>query len=212
MHMNTIEKEVSYTIKNTYSTLNNLTPKTKTVWFVFHGLGFLSRYFIKYFNQLNPDENYIIAPQAQAKHYLNGKYTHSGACWLTKENTAFEIENVMAYINQVYASENIPKNVSFRVLGFSQGVSIATRWIAKNNIKCDALYLYAGKIPREFTVADFKQIPTVKLIVGNKDEYITDALIADEKAYTQTIFEDRISYQIFNGTHVVDKKIINSLV
>ncbi len=209
--MKSNEKEISYTINNTYSTLNKFTKNTKTVWFVFHGLGFLSRYFIQYFDSLNTEENYIIAPQAQAKHYLNGKYTHSGACWLTKENTTFEIENVMAYINQVYANENITKSINFKVLGFSQGVSIATRWVAKNNIKCDALYLYAGKIPREFTADDFKDIPTIKLIVGNKDEYITDAIMAAEKAYTKALFSNRIEYFVFDGTHVMDKKIITSL-
>jgi len=238
--MKSNEKEVSYTIKNTYSTLNQLTPKTKKVWIVFHGLGFLSRYFIKNFKNLNPEENYIIAPQAQAKHYLNGKYVHSGACWLTKENTAFEIENVMTYIDRVFEAENIPENIELVVLGFSQGVSIATRWVAsrKNKlpegrtieelnldvkhreinplgyrpaIKCDALFLYAGKVPREFTADDFKHVKKVKLIVGDKDEYITPQLLEDEKAYAKQLFGNRIDYIIFDGAHVVDTDVIASL-
>ena len=85
------EKEVSYTTTNTYSPLTKLTSKTKNIWFVCHGLGFLSRYFIQYFNELNPEENYIIAPQAQSKHYLKNQYKHVGASWLTKEKTQKEI-------------------------------------------------------------------------------------------------------------------------
>ena len=88
------EKRLSYTISNTYSTLNEHTENTKTVWLVFHGIGYLSRYFLKYFKHLNPEENYIIAPQAQSKYYLNGEYRHIGASWLTKENTEEEIKNM----------------------------------------------------------------------------------------------------------------------
>lgn len=44
------EKSLSYTISNTYSTLNERTDKTKTVWLVFHGIRYLSKYFLKYFN------------------------------------------------------------------------------------------------------------------------------------------------------------------
>ena len=99
------EKQVSYQITNTYSTLNKHTSKTKNVWLVFHGIGYLSRYFLKYFKDLNPEENYIIAPQAQSKYYLNNKYTHVGASWLTKENTEEEFENVLNYLKEVFKAE-----------------------------------------------------------------------------------------------------------
>ena len=39
------QKEAAYTSTNTYRTLNNLTEKTKNVWMVFHGMGYLSKYF-----------------------------------------------------------------------------------------------------------------------------------------------------------------------
>ena len=67
------EKEISYQITNTYSTLNELTEKTKNVWFVCHGIGYLSRYFISYFEGLNPEENYFIAPQASSKYYVKNE-------------------------------------------------------------------------------------------------------------------------------------------
>lgn len=206
------EKETSYTITNTYSTLNTLTTKTKNVWFVCHGLGFLSRYFIPYFDQLNPDENYIIAPQAQAKQYLKGQFKHVGASWLTKENTAMEIENVLNYMDSVYQAEQIPDHVNFIVLGFSQGVSVATRWIAKRKIPCNTLFLYAGKIPREFTAEDFKQIATTKLIVGDKDEYVTPEILEQEELYAKELFDNRLSITVFDGKHEMKRAIINDLI
>jgi predicted esterase len=207
-----IEKEVSYTITNSYSTLNTLTSKTKNVWFVCHGLGFLSRYFIQYFNELNPDENYIIAPQAQSKHYLKNQYKHVGASWLTKEKTQKEIPNVLNYLNSVYNTEQIPNNLNVIILGFSQGVSIATRWIAQHTIKCNTLVLYAGKVPREFSSDDFKHIPSIKLIVGDKDEYVTPGVLESEKEYSDALFEKRIEYITFDGKHEMKRELINKLV
>jgi len=205
------EKEVSYTINNSYSTLNKLTSKTKNVWFVCHGLGFLSRYFIQYFNELNTEENYIIAPQAQAKQYLSGKFTHVGASWLTKENTAFEIENVLNYLDSVYQAEHIPESVHFNILGYSQGVSVVTRWVAKQQLKCNSLFLYAGKVPHEFTATDFNHIPNIKFIIGDKDEYVTPGILDLEKKYLNSIFGNRIKYLTFDGTHEMNREIINSL-
>src|SRR6056297_4101857 len=96
------EKEVSYTTSNSYSTLHERSEKAKNVWVVFHGIGYLSRYFMKYFRHLNHEENYIIAPQGPSKYYLNGKYEHVGASWATRENTEQEVQNVMAYLDEVY--------------------------------------------------------------------------------------------------------------
>ena len=50
--MNSEEKEITYQTSNSYSTLNQLTERTKNVWFVCHGMGYLSRYFLKYFKEL----------------------------------------------------------------------------------------------------------------------------------------------------------------
>jgi len=121
--MNSTEKEISYQTTNSYSTLNTLTQHTKNVWFVCHGMGYLSRYFIKYFEALDADENYIIAPQAQSKYYIPPKFKHVGSSWLTKENTIQETENVMRNFDAVLDAENIPSNVNLIVIGYSQGVS-----------------------------------------------------------------------------------------
>ncbi|MEJ2113731.1 MAG: esterase, partial [Flavobacteriaceae bacterium] len=139
--MNSTEKEISYNITNTYSTLNTITAKTNNVWFVCHGIDYLSRYFLKYFKDLDPAENYIIAPQASSKHYLGNNYKHVGASWLTKENTVAEIDNVMRNFDAIFEAEHIPRNANLIVLGYSQGVSVALRYIAKRKLKCSHLVM-----------------------------------------------------------------------
>jgi hypothetical protein len=80
-----MSKIVNYSASNTYDTLNKLTSKTERVWLVFHGIGYLSRYFVRCFNSLDPEKNYFIAPQAPSKYYKDNRYKNVGACWLTKE-------------------------------------------------------------------------------------------------------------------------------
>ena len=184
--METHEKQLTYNTTNTYETLNSLTDSTKNVWIVLHGIGFLSRYFLKYFDQLPSETNYIIAPQAPSKYYLNGSYKHVGASWLTKEKTSLETENIMAYLNAVFEAERVPKHCNLIVFGFSQGVSIATRWVAKTQLKCNQLVLYAGGIPNELKAKDFhflkKNNTQVTVIIGDNDEYITpERLEVEEK-------------------------------
>ena len=213
--MNSIEKEVTYNTTNSYSTLNTLTDKTKNVWFVCHGIGYLSKYFLKYFDELDSDENYIIAPQAQSKYYLGSAYKHVGSNWLTKENTAKEIENVMHYFDAVLEAEKLPETVNLIVLGFSQGVSVATRYVAKRKLKCDQLVLLAGGIPKELGIQDFEFLngeTKVSFIYGNQDEYVATIFLVDAKRRFYDLFGSDAEIIIFDGKHEVPKKLINGLV
>ena len=214
--MNTQEKVVTYKTSNTYETLNKNTNRTKHVWLVFHGIGYLSRYFLKYFKDLDPEENYIIAPQAPSKYYLNGKYVHVGASWLTKENTAREMENINQYINAVLEAEAISKDQNLIVFGFSQGVSIATRYTVLNKLKCQMLVLYAGGIPNELKAEDFtfleKQKTAIKIIVGDQDEYLNEERMQLETKKITSLFNNRAEIHIFNGGHEVKKDLIKHLV
>ncbi|WP_297764294.1 esterase [uncultured Muriicola sp.] len=208
------EKNISYLTQNTYATLNELTPKTTYVWVIFHGIGFLSRYFLKYFDGLDPEKNYIIAPQAPSKYYLNGQYKHVGASWLTKEHTATEINNLMSYLDSVMANEDLPDTCRLVVFGYSQGVSIAMRWVAQRNIQCDHLVLYAGGIPNELTKDQLRHLGDhckLKIIMGDRDEYLTEERMEQEQKKIDLLFEGRAQIQLFDGGHEIKKEIINNL-
>ena len=211
--MNQKEKEIKYTLSNTYSTLNLLTSKTKNVWFVCHGIGHLSKYFIRHFNELDSDENYIIAPQAQSKFYIAPKMKHIGACWLTKENTKKETNNVINYFNEIFANENIPSSCNLILLGFSQGVSVITRFIAKSGIKFNKLIVYAGKIPTELSKNDFKHIDNkskVYLVYCANDLYIDEKTVNLEKKKAKNLFNN-ISTINFDIAHEINASIVNQL-
>jgi len=211
--MNSVEKEISYKTTNSYSTLNALTSKTKNMWFVCHGMGYLSRYFLKYFKELNPDENYIIAPQAQSKYYIQPAFKHIGASWLTKENTVKETDNVMHYFDAVFEAENIPKDKNLIVVGYSQGVSVAMRYLATRQLKCSQLVLMSGGIPKELRKEDFKFLKAqVTLIYGTDDEYLSNERMELEKNRAFELFGNSVNIIPFEGKHIVNVELINNLV
>ncbi len=212
--MNSEEKEITYTTRNSYSTLNTLTEHTKNVWFVCHGMGYLSRYFLRYFKHLNAEDNYFIAPQAPSKYYIQPKM-HVGANWLTRDNTESGMQNILNYFDAVFEAENIPEDVNFIVLGYSQGVSVAMRYLAKRQLQCSQLVLHSGGIPKELTAKDFEYLSKdtkVKLIYGTEDEYLDAERIAQERQRAEELFGEKLTILPFEGKHVVNVDYINDLV
>lgn len=205
------EKSVSYKITNSYSVLNEHTAKTKNVWLVFHGIGYLSRYFLKYFKHLDPYENYVIAPQAQSKYYLNGEYRHVGASWLTREGLEEEIENTMNYLDAVYNAEKLKEVRNLNILGYSQGVSVATRFVARKQIECKNLILHSGKLPQELKAEDFENLRDTRFtfIYGTRDEYLNPEIVKAEEQRLHQIFLTNLDIQTFNGGHKVNTEAIS---
>ncbi|WP_282030899.1 alpha/beta hydrolase [Winogradskyella eximia] len=212
--MNSQEKEITYKTSNSYSTLNTLTNQTKTVWLVCHGMGYMSRYFLRYFKYLNPEENYIIAPQAPSKYYIQPRM-HVGANWLTRDNTAAGTENIVNYFDAVLEAENIPAEINFIVFGYSQGVSVALRYLAKRQLQCNQIVIHSGGIPKELIPKDFAYLAKdtkVKLVYGTEDEYLDENRMQLESERAKDLFGDKISITSFNGKHVVNVDFINNLV
>lgn len=209
------EKQLTYTTTNTYHTLNAHTSATKTIWMVFHGIGYLSRYFIAHFKDLDPVANYVVAPQAPSKYYLNGEYKHVGASWLTREKKDMEIGNILNYVNAVYKAEAANTSSKLLVLGFSQGVSVALRWVARHKINCSQLVLYAGGIPDELKAGDFDFLgpeTMIRFIIGDSDKYLTPERMEKEQEKLDRIFRGAARVTFFKGGHEIQPEVLNKLV
>jgi len=214
-NLTTVAHRVSYTTVNTYDTLNTLCASTKNIWIVFHGMGFLSRYFLRNFQGLPKSENFIIAPQAPSKYYLDDRFSRIGASWLTREETEGEIENNLAYLDAVLGHLSLPENVNPIVLGFSQGVSIASRWVAKRNIDCRKLVLYAGGLPEELDREDFdhlSQDTDVLMIHGDSDSYLSPERLKREEEKFYRVFQQKARKLVFEGGHAIIPAIIENIV
>ncbi len=207
------EKEIFYSSSNSYSTMNSRTNKTKYIWFVCHGMGYLSRYFLKYFKQLDPEEHYFIAPQAQSKYYIAPEFKHVGASWLTRENTVKETENVMRYFDAVLEKEDLPDDLKINIVGYSQGVSVAMRYLAKRQLNCNHLILMSGGIPKELVAADFEFLECpVTMLYGTKDEFMDDERMSYESKRLHELFGPDVTIVPFDGNHKVNVELINSIL
>jgi len=209
--------QATYKTTNTYSTLNTLTERTKKVWFCLHGMGYLSHYFIKYFEDLDAKENYIIAPQAPNKYYQDKKFKYIGASWLTREDIDLEKENIFRYLDEIWAIESRKwkqKDIEIILMGYSQGVSIITRWMSSRALHCDHLLLHSGAIPEELTEDDFKYLPKntkVTYLYGDNDEYITEARKTEQQIKSSDLFGKRLVIQVFKGKHEVNVSFLKKL-
>lgn len=212
--MASAEKQVSYTTTNSYSTRNQLNDKTKNVWIACHGLGYLSKYFILYFAQLDKEENYIIAPQAPSKYYQKTDFKHVGASWLTRENTKQETENVLNYLDTVFANESIPGDKRLILFGYSQGVSVIMRWLASRKIACADLVIHSGGIPKELTADDFKFLKNTKisLLYGKNDEYLNEKRIKEEVNRAENLFgKENLEILPFEGKHEINRGLLKKI-
>ncbi|NKI32098.1 esterase [Muricauda sp. DJ-13] len=209
-------KRVSYNTSNSYETMFENNNTTKSIWLVFHGIGYLSKYFLKYFENLNPLENYVIAPQAPSKYYLKNEYKYVGASWLTKIDTKDELQNNFAYLDAVVENEGIINSKNLVLFGFSQGVSILTRWMAMRQIQPKNIILYAGGIPNELTKENFEYLnfedTKVTFIYGNSDFFLTEKRLETEKKKIESLFQNKAEILSFEGGHEMKPNLIAELV
>jgi predicted esterase len=178
-------------------------------------MGYLSRYFLRYFNEFNSEENYFIAPQAPSKYYVGPKFRHVGASWLTKENTKKETENIMRYIDGVLENEDISNNKNLIVLGYSQGVSIAMRYLAYSKLSVNRLIIHSGGIPAELDKESFKYGNNdlkVSLIYGTEDEFLSEERITNEIKHANLLFNTSLEIIPFIGKHEVNTKLLKQLI
>ena len=205
-------KTVSYTHTNSYETLFELTDKTKNIWICFHGLGYLATYFKRYFEGLDPQENYVIILQAPSKSYIGKGFKHVGACWLTKIDTTQEMNNNLNYIHEVLKTENLIGDPRVLLMGYSQGVSIATRFLKSYHYKIKALIMHSGSIPAELDASDGKHFRDTCSrfihIAGTLDEYSNEEVIKRESKKIELLFGTKCELYQPEIKHVVHVPLI----
>lgn len=209
--MPTIEFESTKTTR--VSTNQEKPCKIKYKWFVLHGYGQLANYFIRSFNDLDPKENFVIAPEAQSRYYLNGTDGRVGATWMTKEQRETDIKDYINYLNAVFESFSDVIAEKTIVLGFSQGAATACRWLNNSNLKFDVLVLWAGVYPPDLNLSGrlFKQQIKTYMLVGDRDEYIDEERLAKHK---EQITELGLKPEImrFVGPHKIENEALKQLV
>jgi predicted esterase len=201
-----------------YYTLGELNDNTKTIWFVVHGYGQLSQYFIRKFANITNNETFIVAPEAPSRFYLDDDFKRVGASWMTRELRHSEIYDNNDYLNTIY--ENLLKdrdltNIEINILGFSQGCATVCRWLGAGKIKCNRLLLWAGffsnGIREVIEPEKLKNVDTY-YIYGDNDEFLVAYPEISEKFRATLIDEINLKVICFEGKHTVDEPTLKSII
>ena len=207
---------ISFEFSSSYITYNKLTDTTENIWIVFHGYGQLSKYFIRRFDVLDGDKNYIIAPQGLSKFYVDEDYKNVGASWLTKEDRGSDLLNQQKYL--IKLMDELKLNIDFskikiNLFGFSQGVSALTRLLMNYNMKVNNIIIWAGWVPEEFFNINKDVLKDTNLffVVGNKDKYYNNPIIKGYLKKFKNILNKKIDYFVFDGGHIVDRKVLKKI-
>ena len=217
-HSELLEHKIKVERTARYYTLGELNENTKSVWFVIHGYGQLSQYFIKKFTQIADNETFIVAPEAPARFYLDANYSRVGASWTTRELRDDEKLDNNSFLNSLY--ESILKDydlskIEINILGFSQGCATVCRWVGNGQIKCDRLLLWAGFFSNGIReVIDPKQLEKIETyyIYGDKDEYLIAYPEILEKFRAGMIADINPKVICFEGKHTVDEPTLKAIV
>ena len=107
------------------------------------------------------------------------KWNRVGASWMTKVDRIAEIQDQQGFLDQLYAQitdQFQDSKVRLILLGFSQGVATAWRWLKMSNIQPDHLIVWAGSIPDEITPEMKERLNklTCWIVYGTQDEYIEE--------------------------------------
>lgn len=171
------ENHIKVTRTARYYTLGEINQDTKRVWIVLHGHKMLAGNFIKTFEELANEGDYVIAPEALSRLYVKGDYGDVGANWMTKEDRESEISDYVNYLDELYEKEITPykKQFSFEAnaLGFSQGAATLSRWLVYGHTKIDKAFFWCGNLAHDVDYSKSEQFKntSIHLVFADNDQY-----------------------------------------
>jgi predicted esterase len=212
-----MENHINLSFKAPYYTLNEFNSKTKNIWIVCHGYGQLAEHFIKRFDVLDDQDNFILALQGLSRFYTDNNFGRVGASWMTKEDRLTDLENQRTYIdgvlNEVFGQHELT-DYKINFLGFSQGASMIGRIAAYLKVPFDNLVIWAGGFPTELTKEDFsfvKSNANLKVVLGKQDQYFKEAEYLTEINRMESIIGLKSELVLFEGTHELRREVLKSL-
>lgn len=195
-----------------YFTLGELSTHTTEIWIVLHGYAQLASDFLEPFESIKAPHRFIVAPEGLNKFYARGFGGKPAASWMTSETREHEIADYLLYLDNLYESLDFRATAGkFFLLGFSQGVATATRWLQHTSHRIDELIIYSGEIASELQEPLSPKLFSIPLtyITGNQDK-----LISPEKQDSVFAMMEKLNAKVirFDGGHEVKEEVLKLLV
>ena len=175
-----------------YYTLGDPLGQPRELWYVCHGYAQLAARFLRRFAPLDDSNRLIVAPEALSRFYIErpGRtHAHSpvGASWMTREDRLSEIDDYIGFLDALHAQlfESLSSaRTRVTVLGFSQGVATACRWVARGSVRADRLVLWGGLLPPDLDLDAhaeiFRGLELVS-VAGDADPHLPAAALSDQR-------------------------------
>ncbi|MCA0376806.1 MAG: hypothetical protein LCH84_14230 [Gemmatimonadetes bacterium] len=157
----------------------------KRLWFVLHGYGQLAERFLRPFIDVVPEDTTVVAieglnrfyrgmPQADGSHLQ-----HVGANWMTRDGREHDIRDSLDWLDTVHRAVAggeplLGRRQRIGVLAFSQGVAMASRWLARDLVTVDAFVAWAGTVAADIddaTLARALGRRAVTFVCGDADPF-----------------------------------------
>jgi predicted esterase len=190
-------------------------PHINKLWIVLHGYGQQSKYFIRHFMPVIGDDTLVIAPEGLSLFYVGQGWQRVGASWMTKEKRESEIKDYTSYLDGLWeeVANQVPENCSIGILGFSQGVTTAWRWLDVGKIIPDVFVVWAGGIPEEriSTTSRWESESEIFYIRAMQDEFISD----EQAKRSMEILKsksNRLTTLEFDGNHRMDEHTLAAIM
>lgn len=195
-----------------------LGPETdaRAIWIVCHGYGQLAGPFLEAFRHWDDGSKLVVAPEALSRYYVDHAARSVGATWMTSEERLTDIDDYVAYLDQLLdvVRPRAENSAPVRVLGFSQGTHTVARWVAFGRVQPAQVVLWGGGLPPDLDLAGpGKKLGAcgLTIVLGRRDENISAQAIARER---QRLDEYHIRYTLlwYDAGHRLDRETLRALV
>lgn len=196
------------------------------VWFVLHGYGQLAPRFIRAFEGIIPADTCIVAPEGLSRFYhatpqADGSHLQKvGATWMTRESRETDIDDNVRWLDTVHADVMTASGGTQRgvrpcaVLGFSQGVATAMRWVASGAVNPACFVAWAGGVASDVQHDLFaKKVAAADLVLvaGDTDGFASPAARISV-ATAMRRYHPSPREILFSGSHHLDPGVLHMLL
>ncbi|MDQ3102036.1 MAG: phospholipase [Bacteroidota bacterium] len=186
----------------------------KAIWIVVHGYGQLARFFLNNFNEVGGDIC-VVAPEGLNRFYLDADHSRVGATWMTREDRLHEIEDHVAYLDQLVTAlkKETPIGVPVNAFGYSQGVATVARWSIKGKTQIERMIFWGGGLPQEIDREMMQKWSAIQfdLVLGDQDQYQKEI---DLRTMAQRLTSAGVANRmhLFKGGHSIEKMLLGRLL
>jgi len=196
-----------------YFTAGPAIAEAKGALIALHGYGQLPEFFMRRLQPLADAGWAIVAPEGLHRYYLEGAHGRVCASWMTKEAREDDIVDYVRYLDALSAELGLTERRPV-LLGFSQGVATASRWVAMGETAFSRLILWSGVFPPDYpweSGTEPMKAMRVDVALGTEDAFFDDSLL---KTTASVLDANAVPFTAhsFQGGHAIDTELLQRLL